>query len=116
MTDKPDVERNIERLVEAAFNRDARLAASSRDATYRLLLADLRSRRGVEAFPERLLVLLTVIVVLLTAWLVARLGLGDFTASASPVLPLAAALVVINVAVVPVAALVVVIGRKHVEA
>jgi hypothetical protein len=42
--------------------------------------------------------------------------LGDFTASASPVLPLAAALVVINVAVVPVAALVVVIGRKHVEA
>ena len=105
------LEANVARLVQAGLGRAARLDPATRARTWQRLAAELRARRPAAEFPDRVLVLLGLMLVGAGAWLVIRVayaGGAVFTdvSGMAVVLPL-----VLNLVFVPVAGLVILNGR-----
>ena len=106
------VQENTARLIQAAMGPDARPAAGLRRGMLRRLLAE-RARSAPVAFPDAVVVLLGGLLLAATgalAWLLAR---GTWSPATNPALLLAAAGLVLNLVLVPVAGIVIVLGRKR---
>jgi hypothetical protein len=108
-------EEDLARLIAAGFGPEARPGERARAATLRNLRARLRPRRVATAFPEHVLCLLLGALMLLGASLAAEMIEADFfCGSPTPNLVFAAVLL-LNVAFVPIAGVVIVIRRRNVR-
>lgn len=107
------LEENTARLLQAGMGGAAQPDLARRAATFRRLQQELRARRAPE-FPEAALVALGALWCCLAVWLTVQVLQGGAIAS-SPVAPLLVAWLTLNVALTPVASLVILARRKSHE-
>lgn len=105
-------EQNTALLIRAAMGPDARPAAGLRRSMLRRLLQE-RARSAPVAFPDAVLALLGGLLLAAAGFMVWLAGQGGGSAAANPALLLAAVALGLNLLLVPVAGLVIVLGRKR---
>jgi hypothetical protein len=106
-------DQNLARLMRAACGPEVRPAPGARRRTLQALLAYTRARSPHADFPDLVVGLLGVAWVVAAAWLGARVVVGDLSLWANPGLLPMAVLLVLNLAVVPVAGVVIWKRRQY---
>jgi hypothetical protein len=114
MSDKERrLEQNTARLIQAALDPRARPSSQASRQTFRALLVRMRERPGPVDFPDAAVASLGTILVLVGIWLAIRVVVMDAPVLASPSLLVMAAWLVANLALVPVASIVILIRRQR---
>ena len=109
------LEANTARLIRAALGPETRPDPGAGQQALQSLLTGLRERRARSSFPDHTLAALVGTLVFMAAWLALQAIASDGAVN-SPVLLLPATFVLlVNVAVVPVASIVIVLRRRHVS-
>ena len=109
----PSLEQNAARLIRAAYGQPTHPTPEAGKKLFRLLLGHIRGRRATPGFPDVAIVVMGGLLALVAgclaiqALLPSSLRIGDLSLLAT------AAWLVLNLAVVPVAGIVVVMRRKH---
>lgn len=106
-------EENTARLIRAAYDPSARPTAEASEGTYHLLLAHVRGPMAVDGFPDLVVGLLGGMLAIAVVWLSVRVVWGGASFSADPALWSVGVWAIVNLSVVPVAGVVILIGRKH---
>ena len=107
-------EENIIRLIQASFSRQARPDAGLHGEMLHRLREEIRTNRAGIEFPNGVLVTLTGILTLMAVWLMIQTTSGQ-SIMTSPTLTIMAMVLILNLALVPVASLIIVIRRRHVK-
>jgi hypothetical protein len=111
------LESNAARLVEAGLGGDARLAPELRQAMLRRLVSEVQARATIPPFPEKALGLLTALGGLAILGGLAQFSQGQAQAFTHDFWPILALLLLLNLALLPVASGVIVFyRRKHAQA
>jgi hypothetical protein len=110
-----DLEDNIARLIRAGYGPEVRPDPRVREKTFEYLVSQLRSENTLTEFPACTLGLLFCALVLMAIWLATQMvGVYVGITSLVPQVIIAATLFV-NLASVPVAAIIIVKRRRHVQ-
>lgn len=106
-------EDDVARLIRAGFGAAARPGPRASEETFRHLVAGLRAQQSAAGFPDRIVVLLIGVLVLMGAW-VANLVMGPDVppTTALPTL-VVVGLLAVNLGLVPMASLVIVWRRRY---
>ena len=107
------LERNTAHLVRAAFGPRARPSARAVERTLRLLLDRVRKRPAEVPFPDAVVGVLGATLVLAATWFTAQVTVTGTLPSANPSLLMMAAWLGANLALVPVASIVILIRRQR---
>lgn len=107
------LDRNTARLIRAAFGPQTRPSARAAEQALRLLLDQVRERSAEAAFPDAVVGILGATLVLAAAWLTAQVLAGGSSPTASPLLLMVAAWLGANLALMPVASIVILIRRRR---
>jgi hypothetical protein len=111
--EKPGFEENLSRLMHAGLPPDARPGAETRAEVFRRLVEITRARADSRSFPDHLVVAIAAAIVLVAAWLVGRMA-GQGLPAAGLAATAFVLIVVLNLAMVPLAGVVIVLRRRHV--
>ena len=112
--EKPGVEENLSRLLRAGLPPDARPGAETRAEVFRRLVEMTRARADSRSFPDHLIAVIAAAIVLVTAWLVGRMAGGQGLPAAGPAATAFVLVVILNLAMVPIAGFVIVLRRRYV--
>jgi hypothetical protein len=107
------LDRNTAHLIRAALGPHARPSARAADQTFRLLLDQLRTRSSEVAFPDAAVGVLGTTLVLAATWLTAQVTITGTSPFANPSLLMMSAWAVTNLALLPVASIVILIRRQR---
>ena len=107
------LDRNTAHLVRAAFGPHARPSARVAEQALRLLLDQVRERSTKAPFPDAVVGILGATLVLAAIWLTAQVAVGGTSLTATPSLLVLAAWLSANLALLPVASIVILIRRQH---
>jgi hypothetical protein len=107
------LERNTAHLVQAAFGPQARPSARAAEQALRLLLDQVQGRSTEIAFPDAAVGILGATLVLAATWLTAQVIVSGPSLTANPSLLTLAAWLGANLALVPVASIVILIRRQR---
>ena len=108
------LEQNVSRLIRTSFPEPARLSPQLRQNTYRQLLAQFRAEKADEMLPPRISFILVCALCALAICSIARLSGSGVSFGMTGVSLVVGAVLVINLAVVPVASVIVVIRSRYV--
>ena len=108
---EPYLEDNTARLIQAGFSAEARPNTLTREQTWRHLVAQVHAKRTAGAFPDWSLVILAGILALMAAWLASQALRAGVTVGPLPIL--VAVVLTLNLVSVPVADIVILIGRRR---
>lgn len=112
MSAEDHLEKNTARLVQASFGRQARPDSAARAETLKLLVGELSEQAGAGEFPGVVLVLLGGMLVLTAIWLAGQiLSVGKIATASLPVAVIAFWLA-LNLALLPVASVIIVLKRN----
>lgn len=111
--EKQGFEENLARLMRAGLPPDARPAAGKRAETFQRLVEISRAHADSRTFPDHLVVAIAAAVVLIAAWLAGRTA-GQGLPPAGPAVTAFILVVILNLAMVPIAGFVIVLRRRHV--
>lgn len=111
-------EENTARLIGAALGPDARPSPAARTRALAQLLSESR-RLHAATFPDRALALLIGALALMTAWIVVQgtgpaLSVANGNGEQGAMLVVVAAVLAVNLVMVPVAGAVIILRRRHV--
>lgn len=109
------LEENTIQLIRAGSGHQAQPEVGLRSEVLHRLRCETRMNRREVEFPNRVLVILTGVLALAALWLVIQAASGRSIIT-SAVLSIMAMVLILNLALVPVASLVIVIRRRHVNA
>jgi hypothetical protein len=114
MNDKEHyLEENISRLIKAGLDKEARIDPLARERAWRCLAAQFQEEQAIATFTDRRLVTLAGILVLMAAWLgIQTLGAGEPVTENIPLFIIAVVLT-LNLALVPVAAIIIIIRERR---
>ena len=113
MNDEKDhFEGNAARLIQASLGPQSRPSPQAREQTWRLLVEQLRAAHAPVQFPDRVLGLLVGSLVLIAVWLTAQALVAGKLAMDSLPTWIGMFLLAANLALAPVASLVIVIRRR----
>jgi hypothetical protein len=107
------LDRNTAHLIRMAFGPHARPSARAAEQALRLLLDQVRERAAEAAFPDAVVGILGATLVLAATWLTAQVIVTGTSLTASPSLLVLAAWLAANLALVPVASIVILIRRQR---
>ena len=107
------LEDNTARLIRAGLGAPVRLDPLTRQQTLRRLVARLQAKRAVAAFPDWALVILAAALVLAAAWVAGQTLTAGIAVVVSPPLIIMALLWTSSLAWLPLAAVVIVVRRRH---
>ena len=107
------LDRNTAHLVRAAFGPHARPSARATEQTLRLLLDRVRKQPAEVPFPDAVMGFLGATLVLAATWLAAQVAVIGTLSSGNPALLMLAAWLGANLALVPVASIVILIRRQR---
>lgn len=107
------LEQNTARLVRASFGPHARPSRQATERSFRLLLAQVRARTAVVTFPDAAVGIMGATLALAATWLALQAAIAGTPVTTSPSLLALVAWLVANLALVPVASLVILIRRRH---
>lgn len=106
------LEANTARLVEASMGGEARLDPQLRQAMRQHLISELNARTAIHPFPEKALGLLTIFGLLAIAGTLTQLSQGQMTAFENGLWPILILLLLANLALLPIASVVIVLHRR----
>jgi hypothetical protein len=107
------LDRNTAHLVRAAFGPRARPSARAAERTLRLLLDRVRKRPAEVPFPDAVVGVLGAMLVLAATWLAAQVAATGTLSRANPALLMLTAWLGANLALVPVASIVILVRRQR---
>ena len=107
------LEENTARLIRAAFDPNARPSPHASERAFQSLLADVRARSAAVAFPDSAVGVLGATLALAATWLAIQAAAAATSFIANPPLLLMAAWLALNLALVPIASVVILIRRQH---
>lgn len=107
------LEENIARLIQSASNPGARPGDRIRMQTFQLLVAQMQSQSADIPFPDAIIGLLGGILALAAVWLVGGVIMTGAQWTANPSLLFVALWLLLNLALVPVASIVIVRRRQY---
>ena len=107
------LDRNAAHLIRVAFGPHARPSARAAEQALRLLLDQVRERSAKAPFPDAAVGVLGATLVLAATWLTAQVIVTGTLPSANPSLLMMAAWLGANMALVPVASIVILIRRQR---
>ena len=106
-------ENSIARLVGAALGNAARPDPLAKQRTWQRLVAQLRAEQKPVTFPDAILVTLAAILALMALWLADQTLGAAVPVRMPPPLIAIALLLTLNITSVPIAAIVIVMRRRH---
>jgi hypothetical protein len=114
MNDKEHyLEENVARLIQAGLGKEARLDPFARERTRQSLLAQFQKEQATGTFSDRRLVTLAGILVFMAVWLgIQTLGAGEPVTESIPLL-IVAVVLTLNLALIPVAAIIIIIRERR---
>jgi hypothetical protein len=114
MNDKEHyLEENVARLIQAGLGKEACLDPLTRERTRQSLLAQFQKEQATGTFSDRRLVTLAGILVFMAAWLgIQTLGASEPITESIPLL-IVAVVLTLNLALVPVAAIIIIIRERR---
>jgi len=107
------LEENVARLIRAAHGPSARPSPQAREQTFQLLLSHVRARSMVVDFPDVAVGLLGAVLAVVEIWLVVQVVVADTSFIGNPSLLVMAAVLMLNLALVPIASIVIVVRRQN---
>ena len=107
------LEENITRLIRAAFGPEARPSRQTVERTLQSLLALIHARSAAVAFPDAAVGVLGGMLVLIASWLAIQLAFTGTSMLSIPALLAMAAWLTANVALLPVASILILIMRQR---
>jgi hypothetical protein len=107
------LDRNVAHLIRTAFGPQARPSARAAEQALRLLLDQVQGRSTEIAFPDAAVGILGATLVLAATWLTAQVIVSGPSLTANPSLLMMAAWLGANLALVPVASIVILIRRQR---
>ena len=107
------LDRNTAHLVQAAFGPHARPSARAAEQMLRLLLDQVRERSAQAPFPDAAVGILGATLVLAATWLTVQVIVSGTSLTVNPSLLILAAWLGANLALVPVASIVILIRRQR---
>lgn len=107
------LEENTACLIQAAYGPDVRPSPKAGEQTFRLLLAYVRARSAAVAFPDAAVGALGAMLALMAVWLTVQTAVTGTPLISNPSLLVIAAWLILNLALVPVASIVILIGRQR---
>lgn len=106
-------EANVARLIRAGFGPASRPSPHAGEQAFRRLVIEWRAQQAGAGFPDRIVVLLTGVLLLMGAWLTVQVvGPGVSPLTAVPAI-VVVGLLAANLVLVPVASLVIVLRRRY---
>ena len=107
------LDRNVAHLIRTAFGPQARPSARAAEQALRLLLDQVRDRSAKAPFPDAVVGVLGATLVLAGVWLTAQVIVNGTLPTFNPSLLMTAAWLGANLALVPVASIVILIRRQR---
>ena len=107
------LDRNTAHLIRAAFGPHARPSARAAEQALRLLLDQVRERSSEAPFPDAAVGVLGATLVLAATWLTVQVIVSGTSLTVNPALLMMAAWLGANLALVPVASIVILIRRQR---
>ena len=111
--ERPYLEQNTAQLIRAAYGPSARPSADARERAFQLVLNQVRTRPAKDEFPDIAVIILSVVLVFIAAWLGFRVTSTATSFLASPLLLATLGWLVLNLAILPVASIVIVTRRRN---
>ncbi|MFC1595520.1 hypothetical protein ACFL3X_01245 [Gemmatimonadota bacterium] len=106
------LESNIARLVRESYGPQSRLDPELHEDMLRRLRGVSDATRSRTEFPDGVLLALTGVLILMAVWLVIQISSGQSIMSSTP-LVIMAAILMLNLALVPISGIVIVMRRRH---
>lgn len=105
-------EDNTRRLIKAGFGAAMQLSPLVKEQTWQRMVSQLQTGRVIDTFSDRALMILAALLVFMATWLTGQALMDGMSAALSPKYALMALTVVCNLVCVPIACIVIVIGRR----
>ncbi len=108
------IEDNLARLIQVSFGTASCPAPAAREHTFQYLADNLHRSQSAVVFPERIVVALVGMLILMAAWLVSQVDWTGMRLSMTMPCLVVACAVFLNLLFIPIASIIIVIRRRYV--